>query len=387
MTEKVRIGVVGCGVAATRDVLPNLVQPEMAKRGVELVAVCDTVESRAEATMTAFGAKEMYVDYTEMLEKSDINAVAIFAPINLHYPIAMASVQAGKHVYVQKAMTTTLREANRLLAVVQKHNVKLVASPGQMHNPSFRMAKAVLDGGLIGKPLWGHILASNDGHINERTDPSWYYRPGGGPLYSLLVYSVTTFCWMLGSVQKVTALSGIAIPTRWWKRKRIDNKMDDSTMILMDFGGSIFVSAVSNFCAQGVLSESAIYGERGVIKFPLESFRSTQQGSKQVLIYNTLRKLRTAYSRYKSGSRASQRKDWVEWTPPLFMTPLPLAAPWGSHIIADILEFVDAIVWDKQLKIATGEHARHVVEVFEKAYVSAKTGKAQQLETAFGQED
>lgn len=301
--EKVRIGVVGCGIAATRDVLPNLVQPEMVRRGIELVAVCDSVESRARVTMKAFGAREMYVDYTEMLEKSDINTAAIFTPINLHYPIAMAAATRGKHVYVQKTMTTTLEEANKLLSTVKKHGVKLVASPGQMHNPSFRMAKRMLDGGLIGKPLWGRILAANDGHIHERTDPSWYYKPGGGPLYSLLVYSVTTFCWMLGSVRRVTALSDIAIPARYWRGKRIDNEMDDSTMILMDFGDSRFVSAISNFCTKGVVTDCAIYGTDGVIRIPLEAFRSTQQAGTEVAMYNVIRVIR----KYAKSSRSRTR--------------------------------------------------------------------------------
>jgi len=381
LVGKIKFGVVGCGVAATRDVLPNLVQSEVAKEKIELVAVCDAVESRAKETMRAFGAKEMYVDYAEMLAKSDIDAVAIFTPIKLHYPIAMAFAQAGKHVYVQKAMTTTLEEADELLSTVKKENVKLVASPGQMHNPSFRTAKAMLDGGLIGKPLWGYILANNDGHINERTDPSWYYRPGGGPLYSLLVYSVTTFCWMLGSVQKVTALSGIAIPTRWWGKKRIENEMDDSTMMLLDFGGSTYVSAVSNFLTKGVVSDGAIYGAKGVIHLPLAAYRSTQQASRQVFLYNVLSKVRTHINPLKS-----KMKDWVDWTPPLFPTPYHLASPWGAHIIADILEFVDCVLTDKEPTIASGEHARHVVEVFEKAYLSAKNGKAQKLETTFSSE-
>jgi predicted dehydrogenase len=383
LVEKIKIGVIGCGVAATRDVLPNLIQPDMARRGIELVAVCDNLESRAKETMRTFGAKEAYVDYREMLAKSDINAVAIFTPINLHYPIAMASVQAGKHVYVQKTMTTTLEEANNLLSIVGKKGVKLVASPGQMHNPSLRMSKQMLDGGLIGKPLWGNIIATNDGHIHERTDPSWYYMPGGGPLYSILVYWVTTFCWLLGSVQKVTALSGIAIPTRWWRGKRIDNKMDDSTMIIMDFGDSTFVSAISNFCAKGVLAGSSIHGTKGIIKIPLEAYRSTQQQYRQVFLYNTLRKMRGAYSYHRTMALSSRRKEWTEWAPPLFMAPLALASPWGAHIIADILEFVDCIIKDKEPTIATGQRARHVIEVFEKAYLSAKTGKTQQLETAF----
>jgi predicted dehydrogenase len=378
LVEKIRIGVVGCGVVATRDILPNLVQPEIVRKGVELVAVCDTVKSRVKETMRSFGAKEMYTDHRDMLAKSDINAVLVLTPIVSHYPVALDAVRAGKNVYVQKTMTTTIEEANSLLSAVKQEGVKLVASPGQMHNPSLRMSKNMLERGLIGKPLWGYILANNDGHINEPTDPSWYYKPGGGPLYSILVYSVTTFCWMFGSVQKVTALSGIAIPTRWWKQKRIDNEMDDSSMILMDFGDSTFVSAISNFCTKDVLSNGAIYGTRGVIQIPLPALRSTQYPPTQVLLYNTRRKITERLNLLKRRTR-----EWIEWTPPLFTAPYPLAAPWGAHIIADLLEFVDCIVKDKEPTIATGKRARHVIEVFEKAYISAKTEKTQQLETTF----
>ena len=383
MVKKVRIGVIGCGVAATRDVLPNLVQPEMRGRGIELVAVCDTLESRAKETMAAFGVREMYVDYREMLAKSDIDAVAIFTPISAHYPIAMASAEAGKHVYVQKTMTTTLEEANNLLSTVKRKGVKLVASPGQMHNPSLRMSKMMLDKGLIGKPLWGQIMANNDGHIHERTDPSWYYRPGGGPVYSLLVYFVTTFCWMLGSVRKVTAFSGIAIPTRWWGQKRIDNEMDDSTMLLLDFGNSLFVNATSNFCTKDVLSDSALYGTNGVIRMPLSSYRSTQQVGLQVPLYNVLQKIRSMRARSRQIRSRKSGEQWVDWTPPLFSPSHRLAAPWGAHIIADMLEFVDSIANNKEPTIATGPRARHVVEVFEKAYASARTGKTQELKTVF----
>jgi predicted dehydrogenase len=377
----VKLGVVGCGVVATRDILPNLVQPQIVNKGVELIAVCDAVESRAKKAMKLFNAKEMYTDHRTMLVKSDINAVAVLTPINSHYQIAMESAQAGKHIYVQKTMTTTLQEANDLLSNVKKMGVKLIASPGQMHNPSLRMAKKMFDQGLIGKPLWGYILANNNGHIHEPTDPSWYYKLGGGPLYSLLVYYVTTFCWMLGSVKKVTALSGIAIPTRWWKQKRINTEMDDSTMILMDFGDSTFVSAISSFCTKDVVADSAIYGTKGAIKIPLTAYRSTQQSSMQVTLYNIIRKIRSQIKLSRSKT-----KEWVEWTPPLFKAPQFLAAPSGAHIIADILEFVDCIIKDKEPTIATGERARHVIEVFEKAYISAKMGRAQQIQTTFNQE-
>ena len=70
-------------------------------------------------------------------------------------------------------------------------------------------------------------------------------------------------------------------------------------------------------------------------------------------------------------------------TPPLFKAPPYLVARWGAHIIADILEFADCVINDKEPTVATGERARHVIEIFEKTYLASKTGKPQQLETKF----
>jgi predicted dehydrogenase len=137
------------------------------------------------------------------------------------------------------------------------------------------------------------------------------------------------------------------------------------------------VSAISNFCGKGVISDSAIYGAEGVIQFPLAAFRSTQQSAKNVLMYNALRKIR-GNNPLKLKSRA-----WVEWTPPLFETAYPLVARWGAHIIEDILEFADCIIKNKEPSVATGKRARHVIEVFEKSYLSAKTGKSQGIKTTF----
>jgi len=131
MARRVRVGVVGCGIVATRDILPNLVRPEIAQK-VDLVAVCDVVADRARETAQAFGAPEFYADHGVMLARSDIEAALVATPIPYHFPVALAAARAGKHVYVQKTMTTTLQEANVLLDAVRAAGVHLTASPGEM---------------------------------------------------------------------------------------------------------------------------------------------------------------------------------------------------------------------------------------------------------------
>ena len=71
--KKVKIGVVGCGVVSTAYYLPYL----MRHPNADLVAVCDLYETRTAACMRLFGAKEQYLDYYEMIQKADIEAVWI----------------------------------------------------------------------------------------------------------------------------------------------------------------------------------------------------------------------------------------------------------------------------------------------------------------------
>jgi len=130
LVERVKMAVVGCGSVSQRGILPHLSQPDI-RDIVELTAVVDVVEERAKACKHMFGAKEYYIDYDEMLRKADIDAVTIATPIPLHFEQAVKAIEAGKHVHLNKTMTTTLEEAKRLIEARDRVGVKVVAPLGQ----------------------------------------------------------------------------------------------------------------------------------------------------------------------------------------------------------------------------------------------------------------
>lgn len=121
----VRIGLAGCGSVSQRGLLPHLAQEDI-RQWCELTAVMDPVPGRAEASAKKFGAKLWFEDYDEMLA-SEIDAVAIASPIGAHYEQAMKAIEAGKHVYLNKTMTTTKAEADGVIAAAKKAGVKVVA--------------------------------------------------------------------------------------------------------------------------------------------------------------------------------------------------------------------------------------------------------------------
>lgn len=385
MNTRLKVGLVGCGSVSQRGILPHLAQ-EDARGRVELVAVCDVVRERASEIMRRFGAKEYYTDLGEMLKRADIELVLIATPIPFHFENAMAALLMNKHVYVQKTIATTVAEANAIVEEARRRDLKLVASPGQMLSPTLQRIKGLLEEGVIGKVYWAFTANNAPGHESEPfredqdilsdVDPTWYYKAGGGPVYDMTVYSLHTLTGLLGPAKRVTSLSGRREEQRYWKDKVIQVQVDDNTLMLLDFGDSIFAIAGGSNCQFGPRiwwGHLSIFGAEGAIE-TLAIEPQTGLPTQVILMSNGVLKERLGF-------------PWGFYTSLGPAGPLPHVQ--GSHlwieeaqVYADIMHLVDCILEDRE-PIASGEHAAHVVEIIEKTYLAAKTGESQEISTTF----
>jgi len=101
-----------------------------ARERIRLVAVVDAAEERARQSAQRFDVPAYFTSIESMLAEVELDLVLVITPIGSHFAHAMAAIDAGKHVYVQKAMTTSLDEADALLAARDRRGVKLAAAPG-----------------------------------------------------------------------------------------------------------------------------------------------------------------------------------------------------------------------------------------------------------------
>src|SRR5947207_697189 len=109
VADPLRIGVIGIGALALRGILPHLSQEDVQDR-VLVGAVCDPVIERAEAAAAIYEVPQVSASVDEMLSGAAIDAVTVASPIGLHYEHCRASLEARKHVHVNKTMTTTVEE-------------------------------------------------------------------------------------------------------------------------------------------------------------------------------------------------------------------------------------------------------------------------------------
>lgn len=353
-SRRIKLGIVGIGWVALTDYLPSLGSDALRDR-VELTAVCDVAAERAREVGERYGAAEVWTDLDEMLRRTAAEAIALFTPIPLHYRQAVAAIEAGKQLYIQKTMTTTYAEASDLIDRAGRKGVLLCASPGQMLDPAHKAAQQLLAGGSLGKVSFARGQGSHPGHENVDTygiDPTWYYRPGGGPVMDVAVYPLHSLTGLMGSVKRVTALSGVAQPNRSYNDKPIDIQMDDSTLMLLDFGGSVFAEVNGTYCQVARNTQQVeLYCERGVIQLggwarpavPLEVWSRDP-----------------AYSLPRG------------WYQPDRLQPTM------KHTVADLAHFADCVA-DGLTPVHTATHAAHVIDVIERAYVAARTGQTQEV--------
>ena len=365
----VRIGLAGCGSVSQRGLLPHLAQQDI-RQWCELTAVMDPVPGRAKASAKKFGAKLWFEDYDEMLA-SDIDAVTIASPIGVHYEQAMKALRAGKHLHLNKTMTTTKAEADDVIEAAKKAHVKVVASPGSAHQAGPKRVKEIIESGEIGRVYWAEIGASSEGHEYEGfrktgdvltdVNPAWYYqRPGGGPMYDMCVYALHTITGILGPVKRVVGMSGVGLKERYYGDERIRVEMDDNTHLLLDWGdavfGLIFGSNSSTGEARG-FSAPLISGSIGAVAMQgggIETWSPNIEGDHRV----------------EKPGRAM----------PFVFGPhkeLPEA-----HVYSDIMHLVDCVLNEREPAVSA-EHARHVIEIIELGYKSAQTGRTLDMTTTF----
>ena len=365
----VRIGLAGCGSVSQRGLLPHLAQEDI-RPWCELTAVMDPVPGRAEATAKKFGAQLWFEDYDEMLA-SEIDAVVIASPIGVHYEQAMKAIAAGKHLHLNKTMTTTKAEADEVIEAARKAGVKVVASPGRAHRPSTKRVKQIIESGEIGRIYWVEIGTAGGGHefegfrqaddILSNVNPTWYYkRPGGGPMYDMAVYALHTITGILGPVKRVTGMSGIGLKERFFKGERIEVEMDDNTHLLLDFGDSVF----------GLLFGSNSFG--GPARPFSLPFISGIEGAVAMS--------REGVEVWGPKVEGGHRVETPGYDMPFVFGP-HLELP-ERHVYSDIMHLVDCVLNDKEPAVSA-EHARHVIEVIELGYKAAETGQTQEVTTTF----
>ena len=256
------VGVIGCG-SVFAGPYSAMIDSLQARGGVHVAAVYDPDERKRRGAATRHGVDPEVSGPDAVLDHDDVDVVLVLTSMNEHGPLAKAALEAGKHVLVEKPLATSLEQAAELVELSRRVPQLLVCAPHVVLSPTFRAVHSAVRSGAIGRPLSARARYGWSGPWWGE----WFYRPGGGSLFDLGVYNVTSLCALLGPARRVTAMVGTAIAEREVNGRRVSVEADDNAHVLLDFGESRFAVVTTGFTLQRYRSPAVeVYGDQGTVQ-------------------------------------------------------------------------------------------------------------------------
>jgi len=253
------LGVLGCG-SVFAGPYAGMIDRLAAHGRVHVGAVYDPADAKRRGAAARYDVAPDLPDADAVIGHPDVDAVLVLTSMNEHGALTAAALEAEKHVLVEKPLATSLEEAEALVERSRTARGLLVCAPHVLLSSTFREIHTCVREGAIGRLVSARARYGWAGPWwNE-----WFYRPGGGSLFDLGVYNVTTLCALFGPARRVTALVGTAIPERTVNGTTIRVEADDNAHVLLDFGDARFGVVTTGFTMQKYRSPAVeLYGTEG----------------------------------------------------------------------------------------------------------------------------
>ncbi len=252
--DKVKLGIIGCGFIS--DIFAEIFSSLSDK--VEVVAACDIDRQKAEFTAEALGAKYVEEDYTKLLDKADAFYVA--TPHDLHYPMGMKLLEAGKHVLMEKPMALSEKECLELIRMDEKSDAILMIGYMARYHPIYNKIKEIIDSGVYGQAYQASIWTEQFTYAPEGSWIRSAERLGGGQFFSHGCHYVDLLLWFFGRPVK-GAHMGTRLCTPWMEKEGTSNA-------IFEFEGGKLAYHFGTWGAKGTRHSYAvhIFFENGMLE-------------------------------------------------------------------------------------------------------------------------
>ncbi len=209
MSTKLRVGVVGLGGNGGQFLEAYATNPR-----AEVAAICDVRDDHRRALQEKYGVPTGVADFAALLDMDDVDYVSIHAPDRLHAPFALAAIDAGKHVFVEKPMATSVEDCMRLVAAADGASTGVAVGHVLRTRPFYRAVKELVESGEMGGlyALRTHYLTNA-----MRQSPGFLTRANASyapPMLTMGVHPVDLMRWYAGDIVAVSAMGnqGMAMP-------------------------------------------------------------------------------------------------------------------------------------------------------------------------------
>ena len=263
-----RVAIIGAGNIARR-----YVEGMSRFQQLRLVGCSDVIQSMADALAADAGIRA-YASTDELIADPEVDIVVNITPPTAHASVTNAALSAGKHVYVEKPIAATVAESATMVATAAQAGRMLGSAPDTFLGSAGQTARDAIDSGLIGHPIGVTAFVTHSKAETWHPDPSFLFRPGGGPALDLGPYYLTTLVNALGSIAAVAGFTRVGATVRpvTAPDRRVES-IEVSTPThwgaTLKFRSGVIGTVMMSFDVwDSTLPKIEIYGDRGTLTMP-----------------------------------------------------------------------------------------------------------------------
>src|SRR5262245_49336226 len=171
-SDTVRVGVIGYGYWG-----PNIVRNFTGLDHCEVKAICDKSPAALKRASRAYPHVPVTSDFAEVLTSPDVDAIAVITPVWTHFELAKAALENGKHVFVEKPFTSTSAQAEELIELADRKNLKIMVDHTFLFSGAVRKIREVVDGGKLGQLYYFDSTRVNLGLFQHDVSVVWDLAP------------------------------------------------------------------------------------------------------------------------------------------------------------------------------------------------------------------
>ena len=271
----VNVAVIGCGYWG-----PNLIRNFRSLQDCSVKKICDLDRSRLEHLEQVYPDVSTTMDFREILDDPDIDAVAVATPVRLHYQLASKCLEAGKHTFIEKPMATSSEECRRLLELASARSLTLMVGHTFVYTSAVRKIKEIKDSGELGEVMYISSRRLNLGLFQKDINVAWDLAP----------HDISIILFVLGKEPVSVNCQGKA---------HMSPDIEDVTNMTLNFSNGGIALIHSSWIDPRKIRETTIVGSSKMIVYddnePLEKLRIYDKRVEAPRRYDTFGEFQYAY--------------------------------------------------------------------------------------------
>lgn len=265
--EKLNVGIIGTG-----NIAPAYIRGCKPFESIELVACADLLIERAQAFAEEHDLKAYSVD--DMLASDDIDIVINLTIPAAHAEVSLQIIEAGKHAYSEKPLALNRADGKKIIEAAKAKGVRMGCAPDTFLGGGGQTARKTIDDGVIGKPVAATAFFMSHGPEGWHPNAGFYYLKGGGPLFDMGPYYLTTLVNLMGPVARVSGSASMTFEERVATSEALNGQIlpvEVNTHIAgtLEFENGAIATVITSFDVWGAnLPRIEVYGEEGALSVP-----------------------------------------------------------------------------------------------------------------------